>query len=72
MRKLQRGLTTWKDMLKNARNDIANGQIKKAEQLHKVSSPCLGDHQIKKEELEHISELSQVCSHIVLKCLYLA
>ena len=37
-----------------------------------VSSPCLDDHQIKKEELKHKGEFSEVCSHIVLKCLYLA
>ena len=45
---------------------------KKVEQLYKVSSPCLDDHQFKQEELELVGELSEVCSHIVLKCLYLA
>ena len=45
---------------------------KKVEQLHKVSSPCLDDHQFKKEELESVGELSAVCSQIVLKCLYVA
>ena len=45
---------------------------KKKEQLYKVSHPCLDDHQIKKEELEHLGELSEVCFHIVLKCFYLA
>ena len=45
---------------------------KKVEQLYKVSDLCLDDHQIKKEELEFQGELSDVCSHIVLKCLYLA
>ena len=49
--------------------ELAN---KKTEQFFKVSSPCLDDHQIKKEELEHKGELSEVCFHIVLKCLYLA
>ena len=49
--------------------ELAN---KKTEQLFKVSNPCLDDHQIKKEELEHRGEMSEVCSHIVLKCLYLA
>ena len=49
--------------------ELAN---KKTEQLVKVSHPCLDDHQIKKEELENKGELSEVCSHIVLKCLYLA
>ena len=44
----------------------------KTEQLYKVSSPCLDDHHFKKEELESVGELSEVCSQIVLKCLYLA
>ena len=44
----------------------------KTEQLYKVSSPGLDDHQIKKEELESVGELSEVCSQLVLKCLYLA
>ena len=49
--------------------ELAN---KKTEQLYKVSSSCLDDHQIKKEELENKGELPEVCSHIVLKCLCLA
>ena len=42
--------------------ELAN---KKTEQFHKVSSPCLDDHQIKKEDSENTGELSQVCSHIL-------
>ena len=42
------------------------------EKFFKGSSPCLDDHQVKQEELESVGELSQVCSQIVLKCLYLA
>ena len=49
--------------------ELAN---KKTEQLYKVSHPCLNDHQMKKEELENNGELSEVCSHVVSKCLYLA
>ena len=49
--------------------DLAN---KKVEQLYKVSHPCLDDHQIKQEELESVGELFEVCSQIVLQCLYLA
>ena len=49
--------------------ELAN---KKTEQLYKVSSPCLDDHHFKKEELESVGELSQICSQIVLTCLYLA
>ena len=45
---------------------------KKVEQLYKVSSPCLDDHQFKLEELESVGELSELCSQIALKCLYLA
>ena len=45
---------------------------KKAEQLCKVSTLCLDDHHIKKEELESVGELSEVCSQIVLKCLHFA
>ena len=42
------------------------------EQLYTVSSPCLDDHHVKKEELESVGELSKVWSQIVLTCLYLA
>ena len=45
---------------------------KNAEQLHKVSTPCMDDHNFKKEEVDTVGELSKVCSNIVLKCLYLA
>ena len=48
------------------------GKQKKTEQLFKVSHPCLDDHQIKKEDLEIKGELFEVCSHIVLKCFFLA
>ena len=49
--------------------ELAN---KKTEQQNEVSHLCLDGHQIKEEELENKGELSEVCSHIVLKCLYLA
>ena len=49
--------------------ELAN---KKVEQLHKVSHPCLDDHQFKQEELESVGECLEVCSQLVLKCLYLA
>ena len=45
---------------------------KTTQQLHKVSTPCIDDHHIKEEEMKSVGELSQVCSQIVLKCLYLA
>ena len=42
------------------------------QQLYKVSTPCIDDHQFKAEELNSVGELSKECSQIVLKCLYLA
>ena len=42
------------------------------QQLFKVSTPCIDDHHFKEEETKSVGELSQVCSQIVLKCLYLA
>ena len=36
------------------------------------STPCIDDHHFKEEEMKSVGELSQVCSQIVLKCLYLA
>ena len=42
------------------------------QQLYKVSTPCIDDHQSKEEELNSVGKLSKVCSQIVLKCLYLA
>ena len=40
--------------------------------LYKVLTPCIDDHQFKEEELKSVGELSDVCSQIVLKCVYLA
>ena len=42
------------------------------QQLYKVSTPCIADHHFNEEEMKSVGELSKVCSHIVLKCLYLA
>ena len=44
-KKQSRGPTTWKDMLENALRDFASWQMNKVEQLCKVSSLCLGNHQ---------------------------
>ena len=57
---------------KKALRGTAGWQTQKVEQLYKVSSPCLDDHQFKKEEFESVGELSNICSQTVLKCLYLA
>ena len=42
------------------------------QQLYKVSTPCIDDHHFKEEETKSVGELSNTCSQIVLKCLYLA
>ena len=49
--------------------ELAN---KQTEQLFQVSSLCMVDHNFKKEELEMVGDLSNGCSQMVLKCLYLA
>ena len=38
------------------------------EELFKVATPCMDDHQVKQEEMGSVGELSTVCSQIVLKC----
>ena len=45
--------------------------ITTTQQLFQVSTPCIDDHHFK-EEMKSVGELSQVCSQIVRKCLYLA
>ena len=64
-----RGPTTWKDRLKHPLKDTANWRTKKTEQLYKVRSLCLDDHQFKKVELESVAELSDVRTQVVLTCL---
>ena len=43
-----------------------------AQQLCTVFTPCIDDHHFKEEEMKSVGDLSEVCSQIVLKCLYLA
>ena len=66
-KKQMRGHLTSKVMQKKV-----TGEKQKTGQLYEVSTPFLDDHNFKKEELESVGELSNVCSQIVLKCLYLA
>ena len=49
--------------------ELAN---KTTQQLYKVSTPCIDDHHFKEEETKSVGELSNTCSQIVLKCLFLA
>ena len=56
---------------KNAWKDNCELANKTTQQLHRVATPSLDDHQF--EEGNGIcGELSEVCSQIVLKCPYLA
>ena len=45
--------------------ELAN---KTTEQLYKVATPCIDDHQFKDEEYGSDGELPTVCSQIVLTC----
>ena len=49
--------------------ELAN---KTTQQLYKVATPCMDDHQFGNEENRPVGEMSTVCSQVVLKCLYLA
>ena len=59
-------------MLNDALKDFVKWPTGRTEQLYKLSSPCLDGHNFKKEELETVGELFDVCSQSVFKCLYLA
>ena len=66
------GPMMWKVMQRNVWSDIASWRTKTSQQLNKVTTPCLDDHQFKEEELGSVEEMSKACSQIVLKFLYLA
>ena len=67
-----RGPMTWKVSQKKCVERYCELANKTTQQLHKVATPCMDDHQFKEEENESVRELPTVCSQIVLKCLYLA
>ena len=50
-------------------SELANKTI---QQLYKVSTQCLDDHHFRKEALQTIGDLPNICSRIVLKCFFLA
>ena len=52
--KSQRVPTTWKDMRRIASDGTSSRQRENIEQLYKISTPCIDDHQFKKEELEAV------------------
>ena len=48
--------------------ELAN---KTTQQLYKVSTACIDDHHFKEDKMKSVGELSQACSQVVLKCIYL-
>ena len=66
------GPLTWKVTQRNCVERYCELAKKTTQQLYKVATPCMDDHQFKEEENESVGQLSTVCSQIVLKCLYLA
>ena len=65
------GLVIWEVMQKKCVERYCELANRSTQQLYKVSTPCIDDHHFK-EKMKSVGELSQVCSQIVLKCLYLA
>ena len=61
-------------MQRSVWNDIVSWQTRRLSNLYKVSNSCFDNHHFKEEEeeMKSVRELSQVCSQIVLRCLYLA
>ena len=60
------------DFLQEQRGPTICKEITTTQQLYKVSTPCIDDHHFQEEETKSVGELSNTCSQIVLKCLYLA
>ena len=69
-------ISTWSyDMEGHAKKCVERyGELanKTTQQLHKVATPCIDDHQFKEEGIGSVGELSKVCSQTVLKCVFLA
>ena len=66
------GLMTWKVMQRKCVERYFELANMTTQQLYKVSTPCIDDHHFKEEETKSVGELSNTCSQIVLKFLYLA
>ena len=64
------GLMTWK--VKKCVERYCELANKATQQLYKVATPCMDDHQFIAEENESVGNLSTFSSQIDLKCLYLA
>ena len=66
------GLMTWLVMQRSVWNDIVSCQTRRLSNSTKYLLHAIDDHHFKEEETKSVGELSQICSQIVLKCLYLA
>ena len=66
------GPVTWKVHAKKCVERCCELANKATEQFYEVATPCMDDHQFREEEIGSVGEMSIVCSHIVLTCLYLA
>ena len=63
----------YRDLFKSRMSaGVAENYFFLVEQLYKVATPCMDDHQFKEEEISAVGESSKVCSQIDPKCLYLA
>ena len=67
-----RGPTMWKDTPRSVWKGTANVQTRKLSNYIKFQLLARMIINSKQEKLESVGELSEVCSQIVLKCLYLA
>ena len=63
---------TWNVMPRNAWNDIESWRTKRLINFTKYLLLASIYNHFKEEEMKSVGEVSQVCSQIVLKCLYLA
>ena len=57
---------------KEMRGEMLRTCKQTTQQLHKVATPCVDDHQFKEEEIGSVGEMPKVCAQIVLKCLCVA
>ena len=65
------GPMIWNVMQRSAWKDTVSWRIKQRNNYTKSQRHALRTTNFSKEEMESVGELSTVCSHIVLKCLYL-
>ena len=65
-------ISSWSHDMEGHAKKCAERFCELANKTTKVSTPCIDDHHFKEEEMKSVGDLPQVCSQIVLQCLYLA